>query len=243
MAGQVVVLEDAQPCRSGQALRPDWQCGRGAGWGAQACQPQTGDLDLHCLAQDVHPLLGRPASPRLPGPVHLRVSIEWRWWRSWWCWWKPSLHRSADNRRHRHTARKKWANTNNRTSDHVHVLHCGNCARTSQEGVLLFARICFIFRGMARQGVVGVQQGQGDCKLQLTGKQNMAQLRSVSLANTQHSKTHKQQQQQQQQLTKFHRHTSRTVDTFLQKHTKPGICIHSLHSLQPANCEQMDLIR
>ena len=117
MAGQVVVLEDAQPCRSGQALRPDWQCGRGAGWGAQACQPQTGDLDLHCLAQDVHPLLGRPASPRLPGPVHLRVSIEWRWWRSWWCWWKPSLHRSADNRRHRHTARKKWANTNSRTSD------------------------------------------------------------------------------------------------------------------------------
>ena len=66
MAGQVVVLEDAQPCRSGQALRPDWQCGRGAGWGAQACQPQTGDLDLHCLAQDVHPACHQPAS--LPTP-------------------------------------------------------------------------------------------------------------------------------------------------------------------------------
>ena len=26
-----VVQEDAEPCRRGQALRPDWQCGRGAG--------------------------------------------------------------------------------------------------------------------------------------------------------------------------------------------------------------------
>ena len=185
MAGQVVVLEDAQPCRSGQALRPDWQCGRGAGWGAQACQPQTGDLDLHCLAQDVHPLLGRPASPRLPGPVHLRVSIEWRWWRSWWCWWKPSLHRSADIGGTDTLPGKSGPTP---TAEHQ------TCACFALRQLRAhFPGRCFVVRAnllhISWNGKAGgcrgaaLQQGQGDCKLQLTGKQNMDGAAALSLTS------------------------------------------------------------
>ena len=120
---------------------------------------------MHCLAEDVHPLLAslacQPATPRLllasrtgrytsesrssgaaaagGGGGHLLSDLQ-------------TIGEPA-----RQTGRKKWANANSQQaspSDQTSRPMCMFCiaamrARALRGKVLLFARICFIFRRMA----------------------------------------------------------------------------------------------
>ena len=132
---------------------------------------------MHCLAEDVHPLLAslacQPATPRL-----LLASRTGRYTSES----RSSGAAAAGGGGHllsdlqtigepaRQTARKKWANANSQQaspSDQTSRPMCMFCiaamrARALRGKVLLFARICFIFRRMAEGGVLQA----GGCRLQ-----------------------------------------------------------------------------
>ena len=116
---------------------------------------------MHCLAEDVHPLLARPTRQSKagqsrdgtpPSPDRVAVAVEVVWW--------ASLLRSAHNRHSSADWPEKVGHQRQHQPSqrpirpdqtHVHVLYCGKVHFAGR--CCLVARICFIFRRMAEGGV------------------------------------------------------------------------------------------
>ena len=156
--------------------------------------PQTGDLDLHCLAEDVHPLLGRPATPRLLARTGRYASES----RSSGGAGAGGGHLCSDSHtigRPAQTGRKKWANANSSPSDQTRPM-CMFCiaairARTSREGEGV---VCPNLLHISANGRLVLQAGADCTKVQLnkTG-QNRTWL-SLAIKHTERN-------------TKVHKHT------------------------------------